>query len=64
MEMAVPKANQKAVNRYVRENYDRINVTFRKGEREKIRAYAEAHGESVNAFITRVIRETMAHESA
>ena len=62
--MAVPKANQRAVNKYVKENYDRINVTFTKGEREEIRAYAEAHGESVNAFITRVIREAMAHESA
>ena len=62
--MAVPKANQRAVNKYVRENYDRINVTFRKGEREAIKAYAEAHGESVNAFITRVIREAMEQESA
>lgn len=62
--MAVPKANQRAVNKYVKENYDRINVTFRKGEREAIKAYAEAHGESVNAFITRVIREAMAQESA
>ena len=62
--MAVPKANQRAVNKYVRENYDRINVTFRKGEREAIKAYAEAHGESVNAFITRVTREAMAQESA
>ena len=62
--MAVPKANQRAVNKYVAKNYDRINVTFRKGEREEIKAYAEAHGESVNAFITRVIRETMTQESA
>ena len=57
--MAVPKANQRAVNKYVKANYDRINVTMPKGEKEVIQECAAAHGESVNSFIVRSIRERM-----
>lgn len=53
--MAVPKANQKAVNRYIAKNYDRINVTIPKGTKEKIKEAAERNGESVNAYIARLI---------
>ena len=49
--MPVPKANQKAVNKYVKANYDRINVTMPKGKKETIQAAAAAAGESVNAYI-------------
>jgi hypothetical protein len=62
-ETKVSKAQQKAVNKYVKNNYDRINVTFPKGEKEKIRAHAQSGGESVNAFIIRAVRETMERES-
>ena len=57
--MAVSKANQRAVNKYVKNNYDRINVTLPKGQREVIQSHAEKQGESVNAFICRAINETM-----
>lgn len=57
--MAVPKANQRAVNKYVKNNYDRINVTMPKGRKDEIKAHAEGRGESVNAFINRAIDETM-----
>ena len=57
--MAVPKANQRAVNKYVKNNYDRINVTMPKGKKETIQAHAESHSESVNGFINRPIQETM-----
>ena len=32
-ESKVSKAQQKAVNKYVKNNYDRINVTFPKGQK-------------------------------
>ena len=57
--IAVPKANQRAVNKYVKANYDRINVTIPKGEKEIIQEYAASYGESVNGFIVRSIRERM-----
>lgn len=57
--MAVSKAQQVSVNKYVKANYDRINVTMAKGLRETIKAHAAAQGESVNAFINRAISEAM-----
>ena len=53
--MAVSKAQQKAVNKYMAANYDRINLTVPKGKKDTIQAYAEAQGESVNGFINRAI---------
>ena len=44
----VSKAQQRSVNKYVKENYDRINVTLPKGKKEIIKAHAESMGESVN----------------
>ncbi len=57
--MAVSKAQQKAVNKYMRENYDRVNLTMPKGQKDKIKAHAESNGESLNGFINRAISETM-----
>lgn len=57
--MAVSKAQQKAVNKYVKEKYDRVNVTFPKGQKEVIKDHADKRGESVNAFIQRAVSETM-----
>ena len=57
--MPVSKAQQRAVDRYVKENYDRIEIKAPKGRKAEIQAHAEAHGESVNAFIGRAIAEAM-----
>ena len=58
--MAVSKAQQKAVNKYVKSNYDRIELVVKpKGRKEDIKAHASAMGETLNSFITRAINETM-----
>ena len=57
--MPISKSQQKSVNKYVKENYDRINVTVPKGHKEEVKAHAAARGESVNGFIGRAIVETM-----
>lgn len=57
--MAVSKAQQACVNKYVKNNYDRVNVTMPKGRKEEIKAHAEEQGESVNGFINRAIDETI-----
>ena len=49
------KAQQKAVNKYVKNNYDRINVTFPKGRKSDIQAAAALHNESVNAYIVQAV---------
>lgn len=62
-ENKISKAQQRAVNKYVKNNYDRVNVTFPKGKKAVIQQHAEAAGESVNAFINRAIDETMERDS-
>lgn len=62
--MPVSKAQQKAVNKYMAANYDRINLTVPKGEKEAIKAHAEAQGESLNGFINRAISTVMEQDNA
>lgn len=47
----ISKAQQKAVHKYVKNNYDRIDLTLPKGYKDNIKAAAEAAGESVNGYI-------------
>lgn len=61
--MAVPKANQRAVNKYKKNNYDRIEITVPKGQRAVFQAHAATLGESVNGFIGRAILEAMERDS-
>ncbi len=61
--MAVSKAQQKAVNKYMAANYDRINLTVPKGKKDTIQAHAEAHSESVNGFINRAIDHQISQDS-
>lgn len=61
--MATTKAQQKAVHKYVRENYDRLELTMPKGKKEEIKAHAESRGESVNGFVNRAIDEAIERES-
>lgn len=57
--MAVSKAQQKAVTKYVKSKYDRFGLTMPKGNLDAIKAHAESRSESVNGFIGRAIAETM-----
>ena len=61
--MATTKAQQKAVQKYVQEKYDRIVLTMQKGNRDKIKAHADSVGESVNGFINRAIAETIQRDA-
>lgn len=58
--MAVdPNARTRASNKYNAKAYDRLNIVVPKGQREKIKAHAEGKGETLNGYITRLIREDM-----
>lgn len=63
-ENKVSKAQQKAVNKYVKNNYDRINVTFPKGQKKVIMQAAEAAGESVNGYIKKAVDQRMERDNA
>lgn len=58
-EAKTTKAQQKAVQKYVKNKYDKILVTVPKGHRDVVKTHAETHGESVNGFINRAIKETI-----
>jgi len=62
--VAVSKSQQKAVHKYVKANYDRMELTIPKGQRGIIRAHAENRGESANGFVWRAVQETMERDIA
>ena len=53
--MAVSKAQQRAVHKYVKGNYDRMELTVPKGRKAELKALAESRGQSVNAFVNEAI---------
>lgn len=61
--MAVSKAQQRAVNKYVKSNYDEVKLRMPKGKKDVIQAHAAQQGESVNAYINRAIDEAMQRDN-
>lgn len=62
MIMAYTDAQNKATQRYQAKAYDRLPIRVKKGEAEIIKAHAAERGESLNAFVTRAIQETMTRD--
>lgn len=62
-ESKVSKAQQKAVAKYIKNNYDEIKVRVEKGQRDIIKAAATAAGESVNGYIKKAVDQRMERES-
>lgn len=62
--MPASKAQQKAVSKYMKENYDVYQIRMKKGQKDAIKSHAGGRGESVNAFICRAIAETMERDGA
>lgn len=61
----ISKAQQKAVHKYVKNNYDRIELTVKpKGRKITLKEHAEKMGETLNAFINRAINETMERDGS
>ena len=62
--MAVSKAQQKAVAKYTKANYDIYQVRMPIGNLDEIKAHSAALSESVNGFINRAIKETMERDNS
>lgn len=57
--MTISKSQRKAVQKYTKNNYDRLNILTPKGKKEEIKQHAKEYGESLNAFVNRAIDETI-----
>ena len=62
--MPTTKAQQRAVEKYKKANYDEIKVRVPKGKKADLQAHVDTIPESLNAFINRAITETMARDQA
>lgn len=52
-------ARIRANNRYNEKAYDRINIAIPKGQKAIFSSHAQTQGESLNAFASRALNETM-----
>ena len=61
--MAITKAQSKAVNKYVKNNYDRLELLMPKGKKEVIKSYAAAVDESLNGYIKKAVTNRIKAET-
>lgn len=57
------KTSAQVKNRYNSKKYDRFSLMLPKGEKTQIQNHADNQGESINAFINRAIKETIARDN-
>lgn len=62
--MPVSKAQQRAVAKYTKANYDEIKVRVPKGKLDIIKTHSRASGQSVNAYINQAVEERIDRENA
>ena len=64
MTMPASKAQQKAVSKYMKENYDVFQIRMPKGKKAEIQSAAAAAGESLNAYINASIAQRMGRDTS
>ena len=52
-------SSTRAKNKYNEKTYEQIHLMVKRGEKERIRKWAESKGESVNGYINRLILKDM-----
>lgn len=58
------KTSNESKAKYNAKAYDRINIAVPKGRKAKIQAIAEQRGQSINAYINKIIEEALAKAKA
>lgn len=61
--MPASKAQQKAVNKYVKANYDLYQIKMPKGKKDDVKAIASAAGESMNQYIINAVEQRMERDT-
>ena len=57
--MATTKAQQKAVNKYMKEKYDSLRIFVPKGRKQAVEIYAKERGESINGLVNSLLRNEL-----
>ena len=57
-------AQQRAVHKYVKNNYDRLELSVPKGEKEEIQQAAKQARQSVNTYVYEAVKRRMEQEQA
>ena len=61
--MAYSESQKKATMKYIKNNYDRVELKVAKGRKAELKAHAEKNGESLNSFINRAIDEAVERDN-
>ena len=57
--MPLSEAQKKAKKKYEASAYETVTAILKKGERERIKAYAQSKGKSLNGFVVEAINTAM-----
>ena len=57
--MAASEAQMRAKKKWEAKSYDTLNIRVKKGERDRIKAFAESQGKSINGFCKDAIYTAM-----
>ena len=57
--MPTSNAQKKASKKYTKENYENLMIRVRKGNRAKVKDFAESQGNSINSFVKDLISKEM-----
>ena len=61
--MAYSESQKKATMKYIKNNYDRVELKVAKDRKAELKAHAEKNGESLNSFINRAIDEAVERDN-
>ena len=61
--MPISEAQKRATMKYMKNNYDRIELKVPKGEKEKMQSFAQQQGKSLNAFVNEAIKEKIERDT-
>ena len=62
--LSVSDAQKRATMKYMKNNYDRIELKVAKGKKSDLQAHAEQRNESLNGFVNRAIDETVERDNS
>ncbi len=60
--MAYSEARNRATQKYVKANYERITLTCKKGKKEQYKRQAEHAGKSLNSYIIDLLEADAANQ--